>query len=53
MIISIMQPYLFPYIDYYRLIYLADIHVVLDDVNFIKKVLLIETPFSKMASEPV
>lgn len=32
-----MQPYLFPYIDYYRLIYLADIHVVLDDVNFIKK----------------
>jgi len=35
--LSIMQPYLFPYIGYYYLIQRSDLHVILDDVNFIKK----------------
>ena len=37
MIVSIMQPYLFPYLDYFRLIANSDVHVVLDDVSFRKK----------------
>lgn len=36
MIISIMQPYLFPYIGYFQLINAVDKFVVYDDVNFIK-----------------
>lgn len=32
-----MQPYLFPYLGYYKLIAEADIHIIYDDVNFIKK----------------
>ncbi|SMO86595.1 WbqC-like protein family protein [Flavobacterium resistens] len=32
-----MQPYLFPYIGYFQLIKSADVFVVYDDVNFIKK----------------
>lgn len=35
--ISIMQPYLFPYIGYYQMIRCSDIFVVADDVQFIKK----------------
>lgn len=35
--IAIMQPYLFPYIGYFQLIYAVDKFVFLDDVNFIKK----------------
>ena len=35
--ISIMQPYIFPYIGYFQLIKASDIFVCLDDVNFIKK----------------
>jgi hypothetical protein len=35
--IAIMQPYLFPFIDYYQLIHAADTFVVYDDVNFIKR----------------
>jgi len=34
--LAIMQPYLFPYIGYFRLIHSADTFVVYDDVNFIK-----------------
>ena len=32
-----MQPYLFPYLGYFHLAEVADIFVILDDVNFIKK----------------
>jgi hypothetical protein len=35
--IAIMQPYLFPYIGYFQLIYAVDKFVFLDDVNFIKR----------------
>jgi hypothetical protein len=34
--ISIMQPYLFPYIGYFQLIHTLDTIVIYDDVNFIK-----------------
>lgn len=34
---AIMQPYLFPYIGYWQLIYATDVFVLLDDVNFIKR----------------
>ena len=37
MIVSIMQPYLFPYIGYYQLANLSDQFVVYDDVNYIKQ----------------
>lgn len=33
--VGIMQPYLFPYIGYWQLMYAVDEFVVLDDVNFI------------------
>lgn len=32
-----MQPYLFPYIGYFQLINAADVFVIYDDVNYIKK----------------
>ena len=35
--IAIMQPYLFPYIGYFQLVYASDIFVFYDDVNFSKK----------------
>lgn len=35
--VSIMQPYIFPYIGYFQLIDAADRFVFLNDVNFIKK----------------
>lgn len=35
--IGIMQPYLFPYIGYWQLIYIVDTFVILDDVNYMKK----------------
>lgn len=34
---AIMQPYIFPYIGYYQLIYACDVFVFYDDVNFIKR----------------
>lgn len=37
MSISIMQPYIFPYIGYYQLIYATDTFVFYDDVNFINR----------------
>lgn len=37
MTLAIMQPYLFPYIGYFQLMYVADRFVIYDDVNFIKK----------------
>lgn len=35
--LAIMQPYFFPYIGYFHLIYAVDNFVVYDDVNFINK----------------
>lgn len=35
--VAIMQPYLFPYIGYFKLINQVDVFVVFDDVNYIKK----------------
>ena len=35
--IAIMQPYFFPYIGYFQLIYVADIFVIFDDVNYINR----------------
>lgn len=35
--IGIMQPYLFPYIGYWQLIYAVDRFVILDDVNYIMR----------------
>ena len=37
MTLSIMQPYLFPYIGYWQLIYASDRFVIYDDVNYIKQ----------------
>ena len=37
MIISAMQPYLFPSIHYFQLIRASDIFVILDNVNYINK----------------
>lgn len=37
MTVAIMQPYLFPYIGYWQLIYAVDTFVIFDDVNYIKK----------------
>lgn len=34
--VAIMQPYFFPYIGYWQLIYISDTFVIYDDVNFIK-----------------
>lgn len=35
--VAIMQPYLFPYLGYFQLLRCADVFVLLDDVQFIKK----------------
>lgn len=35
--LGIMQPYIFPYLGYFQLVYAVDRFVFLDDVNFIKK----------------
>ncbi|KGD61201.1 hypothetical protein T9A_01650 [Alcanivorax jadensis T9] len=37
MVLAVMQPYLFPYIGYFQLIFAADIFLVYDDVSFIKQ----------------
>ncbi len=34
--VAVMQPYFFPYIGYYQLVYASDIFVFYDDVNYIK-----------------
>lgn len=36
-ICAVMQPYLFPYIGYYQLVYAADCFILYDDVTFIKQ----------------
>ncbi|OIN12141.1 WbqC family protein [Oceanisphaera psychrotolerans] len=35
--LAVMQPYLFPYIGYFHLIYVSDLFLIYDDVTFIKK----------------
>jgi hypothetical protein len=35
--VAVMQPYLFPYIGYWQLIQAADIFVIYDDVNYIRR----------------
>lgn len=35
--LAVMQPYLFPYISYFQLIYAADLFLVYDDVAYIKQ----------------
>lgn len=35
--LAVMQPYLFPYIGYFQLIYAADLFLVYDDVAYIKQ----------------
>ena len=35
--IAIMQPYIFPYIGYFQLVYATDVFVFYDDVNFINR----------------
>lgn len=37
MSIAIMQPYLFPYIGYFHLVYASEVFVFYDDVNFINR----------------
>lgn len=37
MTIAIMQPYIFPYIGYFQLVYASDVFVFYDDVNFINR----------------
>ncbi|MCK0163754.1 WbqC family protein [Marinobacter sp. S6332] len=34
--LAVMQPYLFPYIGYFHLIYASDLFVIYDDVSYIK-----------------
>lgn len=36
MVLGVMQPYLFPYLGYYQLVYHCDKFVFYDDVNYIK-----------------
>lgn len=36
-ICAVMQPYIFPYIGYYQLVYAADYFILYDDVTFIKQ----------------
>lgn len=36
MVVGVMQPYLFPYLGYYQLVFHCDKFVFYDDVNFIK-----------------
>lgn len=36
-IISIMQPYFLPYLEYWRLIYYSDVFVIYDNIEFTKK----------------
>jgi len=35
--VAITQPYFFPYLNYYKLANLADVFILLDDVNYIKR----------------
>lgn len=35
--LAVMQPYLFPYIGYFQLIYAADLFLIYDDVAYIKR----------------
>ena len=35
--LAVMQPYFFPYYGYWQLIAQANIFVIFDDVNYIKK----------------
>ncbi|MCG2579798.1 MAG: WbqC family protein [Marinobacter sp.] len=35
--LAVMQPYLFPYIGYFQLIYASDLFLVYDDVSYIKQ----------------
>lgn len=35
--VSVMQPYIFPYIGYFNLCYASDVFVFYDDVNYIKQ----------------
>lgn len=35
--LAVMQPYLFPYIGYFQLIYASDLFLIYDDVSFIKQ----------------
>ncbi|WP_027961064.1 WbqC family protein [Halomonas halodenitrificans] len=35
--LAVMQPYLFPYIGYFQLIYASDLFFIYDDVSFIKQ----------------
>ena len=35
--LAVMQPYLFPYLGYFQLIYAADLFLIYDDVTFIKQ----------------
>ncbi len=34
---GVMQPYLFPYLGYWQLVYVVDQFILLDDVNYIKR----------------
>lgn len=35
--LAVMQPYFFPYLGYFQLLYAVDLFVIYDDVNFIKQ----------------
>ena len=35
--LAVMQPYLFPYIGYFQLIYASDLFIIYDDVSYIKQ----------------
>ena len=35
--LAIMQPYFFPYLNYFQLLHAADVFVIFDDVNFINR----------------
>lgn len=35
--LAVMQPYLFPYLGYFQLIYASDLFIVYDDVSYIKQ----------------
>lgn len=36
-VIAVMQPYIFPYIGYFQLLYASDVFILYDDVDYIKQ----------------
>jgi hypothetical protein len=49
--ITVMQPYFFPYLDYFRLPYVSDFFVLLDDVQFSRRGYVHRNKFTNRKNE--